>query len=480
MKFFLWVGLFLFLMGCEGPYPGDRTFSLTDLSGPYRMRQVEIEGSGYLGVLNTDYRGQYGDGSIHFYSLGAPTSLSLDENLSLRVPSNSADFFYDTETKSLFVLSRNTSQIVCFELTPGAGFSPTIRDGQKLMVNVFLSPQSFSYFEVAEPSKRLLAVSSRAAGSLQFFDLETKRLLNREEIEVLNAGRFSEGENLDQIFSGTAESPGAVLNMAPRRQNITEFPTQEGLGLSIRSRNIGLGELVYLGGEKHNFVAASNLDTALFNFQFFGFKSSSNFLWDLRKFINGYKVGELDFPGTRDSGFMGLAKDGDGNVYLTSRADNSLYALNFDLTTAAAEDYQVSSTLKAMLNTSVFRDNVQAYRLSIDFDSNPNDKVFPRLSHLSVNNQEAGTASRAYVLGLQDPREKESKSRIYLVDLSGNSILATFDFLEGDYPQSTLLLEESNLLMVSLAGSDKLMSFDVSGDAFAKIQEFGFIDSPRK
>ncbi|MGA0164346.1 MAG: hypothetical protein ACO3LE_08930, partial [Bdellovibrionota bacterium] len=64
--FFIFV---LILSACEGKFPGERIYSLTDLSGPYKMREVEIDGASYLGVLNTDYRGQYGDGSLHFYSL---------------------------------------------------------------------------------------------------------------------------------------------------------------------------------------------------------------------------------------------------------------------------------------------------------------------------------------------------------------------------------------------------------------------------
>ncbi|MGA0163863.1 MAG: hypothetical protein ACO3LE_06360, partial [Bdellovibrionota bacterium] len=202
------------------------------------------------------------------------------------------------------------------------------------------------------------------------------------------------------------------------------------------------------------------------------------------KFDRGYKNEgeEKSIPGTRDRGFLGISKDGEGSIYLTSRADSSIYKMDAALVSASPQafEFPADSGSFVELNTTVFKKDVQAYRLPIDFDSNINDKVFPRLFHMTVNNQAAGSATKAYVLGLQNPKEKESRSRLYLVDLSGNSILATYDFEDGDYPQYVYLLEDEALLYVSVSGANKIRSFDVSADTFAITQELGIIDSSEK
>ena len=476
--FFIFV---LVLSACEGKFPGERTYSLTDLSGPYKMRKVEIDGVSYLGVLNTDYRGQYGDGSLQFYSLATPAELSLNESLSIRIPSNAADFFYDSENSEIFVLSRNKSQILVFERS-GAGFSAKTLNGEALAIDVVSGPQSLAFFEIPDKEKRLLAISSYSNGQLQFFDLDNGRLVSLAEIESLNEAEFDPTVDLDVRIGGTSEAPLALLDARPRKENITSFPIENDLGLRISSRSSGLGELIYLGGEEHTFAVASTLSSSLFNFKFLGFASTSNFFWDLDKFDRGYKQGETSIPGSRDRGFLSIAKDGDGSIFMTSRADNSIYKMDSALINASPETFEspAGSGSFVELNTTVFKEDVQAYRLPIEFDENVNDKVFPRLFHMTVNNQEAGSATRAYVLGLQDPREEESLSRLYLVDLSGNSILATYDFESGDYPQYVYLLEPEGLLYVSVSGADKIRSFDISADTFATTQELGIIHSSKK
>lgn len=468
--FLLFVGAFL--AACEGEFAGNRSFQLERVSNAYRLRHVQIGGQAYLAVLNTSARDrEQSAGSIHFYDLNDPANPKLNKSLSFQVPKNVGDFYYFDENDRVYVLDRNTDRLIIFE-RKGNSFEQLTKDGKPLGIKLMANPQSIVFFRRSEEQIPYLAITCFRGASIQFFNLKEERLLEEEDIRDVLPQLSGKREI---YFRGRQDMVGASLDMKPRTKRITPYHIKESIdGISAgASVGQGINEILFLGGEKEVFVTASTYDTALFGFHLKTFDNTSNLLWNLPAYEEGREVEGKEFPGTGESGFRGLVADAENNIYVTSRSDESLYKIPGKVFEAEREQVDKEPDRLADRNTTAFRVNERPYRLKINFDSDPEDEKFPRLSALTVNHQENGRADRAYVLGRVERDGDLKRSRVYLVDLKKEKILDTFEFVDAALPEALYLLESGNLLYVSLTGLNSVAILDVSGDRFELIRYLG-------
>lgn len=495
----------LALTGCEPRFVGDRPFDVQSINAPFPVKIVTL-GSGasrYLAVINTNADATFQTGSLQFYDLAAASDPQKDETLSISVPSNVSDFYVEAAsngTQRLFVADRNEDKLFVYSRTSGA-FSPVLDgDGNALFFDVFRNPQSLVYFEFS--GKRLLAINSMNALTVQFFDLDAMSILNQDDL----VGLFPDIQSSGYRFTRDGKI-GALLSMRVRQPGSSTDDVANALrGISrSETEGAGMGKLMMMPstvGTEFLLIGASYTNTALFGFQFSNFDNNSNVLLNLNQAQRGYRDDNgTRFPGTNEQGFRGLAIDGNDDVWVSSRSDNGIYKFSKNLflasrqsifgqnpggnTLALAED-KTRLSLSSADTTTITIDKVEMQKsLSevlvlpeetlvsrLDFEiedeagTGPRtDDDFPRLGELQVN----AAGSRVWVLGLEqkDGRGYDA-SRLYMIDSSdvaSPNLLDTETFSEGDSPQNILYSEADGIIYTSFVGSNKVGVFDVSGSS---------------
>ncbi|PIR22216.1 MAG: hypothetical protein COV44_09380 [Deltaproteobacteria bacterium CG11_big_fil_rev_8_21_14_0_20_45_16] len=473
--------LVLVLSACEDPFVGNRAFNIENLNAPYTMKKVTIASTEYLVLTNTNRLAQQNDGSLQFYNLSAPRSPVLDADLSFKIPSNVVDFYIEEGVSEprVFLLDRNENRLLVYGLSAGS-FSPVVGpDGQPLRIALYSNPISIEGFSF--DGRDYLAVAVMNVSTMQFISRDDLRVLTESDLEALVGDLGVDAANVTDYRKDRLENVSSFMEMRPRLKLGSTTQLQEIKNISGSERQgRGIGKILYLGGATADILGISFSDTAAFGFRFSAFDNNSNLLWDLSAAQNGV----TGVAGTKEEGFRGAALDGLGNLYLSSRSDNKIYAVPPSVWALDREpDGQARNTERRNTHT-VFggvtpisgQPTTEAYlnvrKIDVDFDEDDSDAdtvtgdaKFPRLSDLVVNNQTgASAATRAWVIGLESKDRGYNQSRIYAVDLDSPQILDVEVFNAGDSPQKLLYLDGSSLVYVSFLNGDRLDIYDVSGD----------------
>lgn len=464
INFTLLLVLSVFLMSCEPDFVGDGVVDVTKINLPYEMKEVTIAGDPYLGVVNTNYKPIFDPplltGSLHFYDITNPNQISRNETLDLEIPSNASDFglvTLNSGVQRLVVLDRNENEILLYDLIGGEFERVERLDGLELVIDTFANPQSLVAFTGEPNNTAYVAVLCQSGGTVQFFNVEETRNFDDEDLDEL-------AEEIGETNPNDGRSTIEFISQTDRVGASFEMLEKSGIKLSgissreARGRNIG--KLMSFDGGANGpvLVTASYTDEALFGFRFNAFDNTSNLLWDPNIAINGQGTTQ----GTKEQGFRGMDMDDNGVILLSSRAENSLYRVPFA---------QVNQDRSNGRNTTFFGRDETDYRLDLSFDSDPTDKVFPRLSDLVVRPD----GTRTFVIGLESRDNGFDQSRVYLVGLDDPDnpqlldTTAEADFEAGDRPQKLFYDADSDVLIVAVTDANRLQVYDVSGDTFSLI-----------
>jgi len=460
-SFVLLAGLFLMgLSGCEGEFAGNRPFDLKKLNRPFGMRWTTIEGARYLGVTNTNGGGLASSGSLQFYDLSSDNFV-LKEEISLAIPSNVLDFYFDDDLDRLFILDRNENRVLIYELAGGSFVPRKDAKGSPVSIELMGNPISLTEWtrDFTDPTQAsYLAILTEGTGSIQF--------LNRESLDLFDLNDFKE-------LPGAKASPNSIKVQGTQVNQIGALLQMEGRTSRDRLREISGGEAAGRGAGKilaqttlvqNNplFVVASFLDEAIFSFRFYDFDNISNLLFNPRTAIRGAK----GVKGTKEDGFQGFDRDLANDFYFSLRSNNLIYKVP-----GSELSRERDSTSKG--NTTVLaQDEGGDFEKNISFGGsgvNPAIGRFARLGDLVVNGQGAnsgGSATRAWVLGLEDDKLGATQSRVYSVDLGSDSVSEIETFPENTKPQKLIFDPIGLRLIVAATGSDRLYLYDVSGAGF--------------
>lgn len=445
MRIVMAVSFGIILGGCEGNFVGERPYNIQILNGTSEMKLVNLGAKNYLAVLNTNLQFKASTGNLQFYLLEAPASASapsLQTSMSLELPSNVGDFVIDGTT--LFVADRNRHHILIYDFADGK-FSPRLdASSAPKFINVSDQPQRLVVFSRASDSKKVLAVLCQSSGTIHFILLET--------FEFISKGDTVSG-TADLFVTGGIN--GAQFTAYPRRTINTDdddpihFP---------QFPSYGINQLVYLGGTEQLFVTASSLSLGLLSFRLDRFQNAANLTWNLPKSKDGVVEGTQEYPGSHENGFRGLARDGQGKVFATSRTDNSIYQIprsEFESLKVAASGETV-----ARRNTRGFDDDNKAYLLK-SLDTDRTDEIFPRLGPIIVNycasagptgcKLDGAAATVAWVLGYGTKEGDVVKlaPKVYRIDLGNLDVKQSSDSALGDSPQRILWNPSAALLYVA-------------------------------
>ncbi len=482
--------LTLVASACEPKFAGDRPFNIDILNGPGRAKLVEIGSTQYLGILNTNLEFEASSGSIQFYSLSDPQKPKLETSLSVEVPSNVGDFEFDGDT--LFVADRNKHRIFVYDYSSGKFSQRLDEDGGPKFVKVTDNPQRLLSFTRPGDNLKMLAIVCQSSGFIHF--------IRTDNLEFVEKGS---DESVTPDLAVSRNIKGANLEMIERLKTVKNKDgedeiVQQHLDISFSQRvGFGINQAVLLGvtdgdGSIPLIVTASYLAQGIFGFRLDTFQNTANIAWDLDGARSGWTknkgtANEIKVQGSKELGFRGLARDAAGNIYASSRTDNSLYRIDRSVFEMSKERKATESTAKR--NTVGFDENDVSYRI-VNFDRDPTDKLFPRMGEVEVNycpkltppptNCSTGTATVAWVLGLgqKDGSTVEVPARIYRVDLTQDLTdedAVTFtksadDALE-DSPQRLLWNPEGSVLYVLNVKSNSISVLnDTSLDLIATVQ----------
>jgi hypothetical protein len=449
------IGLTFFQMGCEGQFAGNRAYNIQILNGNYEMKLVSLLDTAYLAVLNTNYRFQASTGSLQFYSLANPEAPSLSADLTLELPSNTSDFQLDGTT--LYVADRNRHRVLIYDFSGGKFSQRLDSKSEEVKIKVTDQPQKLLVFSRPSDSVKILAIVCQTTGVIHFVRLDTLEFISKSDDssyspDVISIGGIS-GADLSAVARRTLKS-GEDDPM-----NFPQIPA------------FGINQLVLLnesGKTDGIFVAASGVSMALFGFRFDRFQNTSNLSWNLPRSKDGYDENNQDYPGTGENGFRGLARDGLGNVYASSRTNNALFSI--PRSEFEKDKDAISGESPARRNTRGLGDNATTYQV-VNFDSDGTDKIFPRLGVVAVNycpnsplpppaycKVDGEAASLAWVVGLgtKDGDQVLLSPRVYRVDLASKTFISSADSALGDSPQRILWYGPSGLVYVGNAKSNTI------------------------
>jgi len=442
------------LTACEPRFAGTRAVNLEIINGPFQMRVHNVSGTQYLVVANTNYRFQAKTGSLHFYSLATPTAPVKNAALTVELPNNVSDFLI--RGTALYVLDRSDDRLIIYDLVGGVFTQRLDANGDKFELKLTANPQSLLVFNRASDATPVMAILSQSQGTVQFLDLTTLALVTQGENE-------NPAETIDRFnFDGIQ---GARFRMVPRQEEVAG--SDDRVNISFREQvGFGMNGLVYLGTANDLIATAIFTDTGILSFRFNSFVNASNYAWDLRGFDRGMTIGGVKIPGSREDGFRSIVRDQAGNVYFTSRTDNTLYTL----TTAQLSVDKAAGDR----NTRGFPENEQRFALIAGFDTDITDEVFPRLGQMVTNCPIAvddvavadsscpavQAASVAWVLGLEGGKV----FRVAPLDTSP-AIASSADAAIEKAPQRILWHPTHNLLYmthpefdtITIMGADDLL-----------------------
>lgn len=467
----------VFLSACEDEFPGKREKDIQILNAPYRMHFINLAGTDYLAVASTNFLAEKETGNLNFYDLADPRTPSLNQALSLELPSNVSDFYIEDTMQGtrqrLYVLDRNEDQLLFYNFD-GTSFSAVPdEEGVAKYRDTFSNPQAVTQFEYN--SKDYLAIAVESAPSIQFFDLNTEEMLDLNELLDLFPGLSEVKYRVDR-----EQRVGARLRMVPRieRQEsglllldnaIRGISSSQADGVGIAALSVIPGTSIILG--------ANYLDTAAFGFRFSDFENISNLLLNLPDAENGYSEDSEKYPGTKETGFRGMALDEAGHAFFSSRSDNAIYWVPTDLFQQELQNAEGKSDRNtyALLKNNTDHSNV-VVKIDPGFDSDKTDSLFPRLGELSVSTD----GSKIWVLGYKGSKRGFDRGRLFSVSLanpdngSGANIEGEYEFGEGQFPQKLLYDEASNTLYASDVNDNRIWIFDVSGSA---AQALGYVST---
>jgi len=432
--------LAFFVHGCEGTFVGKREFDVKSINGPATMKITPpLNGTTYLAVLNTNFHYEKVGGSLQFYSLANPVIPARVDTLTVSTPSNSSDFLI--EGNVLYLIDRNVNQVLIYDFASSGAFVQRLDpNGNAIILNVTGDPQRLLTFSRASDGIRILAVLCQSAGSIQFFRLDTLQAVVTPEVDP-PANILADTQNLGNGKVGTK------FYMTPRQVEVPGHDDNIALTF-LETQGVGSNDLVYLGGNNELIFTAAFTTTGIFGYQFKTFFNSSNFAWDLGQFRDGYTdASGMDIPGTGENGFRGLAADGAGTIFLTSRADNGLYAVPLSILDQPKESDS--------RNTRGFPANAQRFRLPINFDPNQTFN-FPKLGQLALDcppvtgcaqNQ---AAKIAWIVGF-------GTNKVYRVDLTNELLTATSaDGAVDPSPQRVTWYPTAGFIYVASPAADKI------------------------
>ncbi len=458
------VGLCLIVLtGCEGKFAGKRGFDVTKLNRPYGMRWVEIDGNRYLGVANTNTLGDQSSGSLQFYSVSAG-GFTLNEDLSLAIPNNVLDFYYNDDLGQLILLDRNESRVLVYDLD-GSFVPHKDAKGKATEIALMGNPVSLAEWtrdEGLATEAPYLAILTEGSGSIQFLNRSTLQLFDLDDLNLLD--RTATHTNVIQYSGSRVDQIGAGLKLLSRTNSdvIRDISSAEMEGR-------GTGKILpQINTFRNNalFVVASYVDDAIFGFRFYDFDNISNILFNPRTAIRGTN----GIKGTKEDGFRGMDRDLSDHFYFTSRSDNRLYSIAGRVFSEARDSSSKGNT------TALAQDEDGNLALDIEFGGpgiNPALGTFARLGDVVVNGQgELGgntLANRAWVLGLENNKRGSSKSRAYSVDLVSSSVSDILTFPENTVPQKLIYDPSEQLLIVAGTNANRLYLYNVAGANFVLI-----------
>jgi hypothetical protein len=446
------------LMGCEGHFVGERPMNVGIFNGTYEMKIANVNGSNYLVVLNTNYKFQASGGSLQFYLLDAPASPTapvLQNTMSVSLPSNVGDFVIDGER--LYVADRNEHHVLVYDLVDGKFTAKVDGNSNPYFVNVSDQPQRLIVFSRLSDRVKVLAVLCQGSGTIHFIRTDT--------FDFISNGDTSPG-SAEVLLTGGI--PGAQFTAYPRQFLNTGRDDPVALP---QFPSYGINNLLYLDGPNKTdemFVTASTLVMGIMSFRLDSFQNTVNLSWNLPRFRDGENVNGIDYPGTKENGFRGLARDGSGNVYATSRSDNSLYVIPRSEFTRSKQ--ALTGESPARRNTRGFGDDDTAFSVK-SFDTDRSDNIFPRLGPIAVNycpnagatpptvcRIEDQDATVAWILaaGTKDGDTVLSYPKVYRLNLVDLSVKSTPDSYLGESPQRILWYSTANLLYVANVKSDSI------------------------
>lgn len=418
MRFYRFFGVALALLSsalvfsaCEPKFAGERAENAEIVNGPFQMKIKTINGTEYLVVLNTNYRFQAANGSLHFYSLVNPVSPVKATINSLSVPSNASDFeVIDGATPSIYLLNRNSNELWIYDLQ-GTAFQRRLdARGGELAVKTPDNSMSILSFNRQFDNALVFAITSQRSGTTALLLKDTLTYVNPADIGITKS---------DSLKLVGSDIFGARYYMEAR-QTQTSGQDDEIRISSSQQLGIGIIQSKYLGDTEDTIVSINGIQNALYSFQFKSFLNTSNFTWDLYHWRETTTLDNgSERKGSGENGFRGLDIDVNKNVYVANRADNSLYKI------PAA---QISLSKTGDRNTTGFAEDVRTYRVPIDFDSDVRDDVLPKLGSLVVDQDPGPDAAFAWVLGLKE-------GVVYRADLNANTFIQQ---KVGDLPQRIL------------------------------------------
>jgi len=409
----------LALVGCEGPFAGKRAENAELVNGPFQMKIQMISGVEYLVVLNTNYRFQAANGSLHFYSLSNSAQPVKATNLvSVSVPSNASDFeIVDGAVPSIYLLNRNSNEVWIYDLEGSAFSRRAGTDGEAIAIKAPENPGSILSYTRADVGL-VFAITGQRSGIVG--------LLSKDSLTYLNpASLASPIASPDSTRLMGTDVYGSRFYMEARQTQVGV--RDDRIGVSS-SRRLGIGIIAskYLGDANETIVSINGLQNAFYSFQFLTFLNNSNFTWDLADWRSSFTLPSgVRRRGTGEDGFRGLDVDGNMNAYVSNRADNSIYKIPY----VGGIDLAKTGTR----NTTGFDRNVQGFRFPIDFDPDVTDIVYPRIGSLIVDPAPNADATLAWVVGL-------GEGVVYRVDLVGNTFIKQ---RVGEVPQRILGLENA-------------------------------------
>jgi len=400
---FFWV-----LVGCEGPFIGDRAVNVEILNGPEPMKICSVGGVELLCVLNVNnFKYQPKSGSLQFYSLADPSQpVKAASPKSLEVPANAGDFeVVDVSGNDvLFILDRNENDLLVYDLS-GVSFSARKVDGVAVRVDLPSNPQGLLSFQRSSDSKTFLAVTCMEGATLVFVD--------PTDLTVFKPDSSATGADVQTFTNGAS---GAKFFMSPRKTyDDPEKPGQklvDQLAISNAQRSgYGVSRSVFLGGAHDLIVTPNFLASAVHSFRFSSFQNMANLAWDLWRWRDGYTFenGSV-IVGSGDSGMRGIDVDTDtpANVYVSNSTDNQIYKI-------PATEFEESETDDAgvIRNTKGFKANSRDFLLEtfpgskegLDFDSDTTDSVVPLLGDVLADKTGAGLDAQVlWVAGVEGNR----------------------------------------------------------------------------
>ncbi len=432
---------FWFLTGCEGQFAGNRAFDVDIVNGPMQMKLCTVGATQLLCVMNTNYQYKAQTGSLQFYSLASPGQpVRLTSPAPLEVASNASDFEVTQVDGNdvLFILDRSNSKVLVYDLTAGS-FAARQEEGVAVSRDLPLNPQSIQAFQRASDSKVFLAITVMRGGvlggSIVFLDPETLTFFEPDESLA--------GADVKMV---DVKTPGGLFFMSPRKTY--DDPSNPGsklvdrLNIGVSNQvGVGLSKALFLGGAHDLFVIPNFLATAVHSFRFSTFQNMSNVAWNLRKWRDGAKLSDGSIlAGSRETGIRGVDADNLNNVYITNRTDNQVYKIPASVFEADEDDD--AGTIR---NTTGFKENVRDHILEtypgsdeyLEFDSDPSDKIFPRLGDLLADKTGAGLAAQAlWVIGIHD--SKIYRVAIPAVPSAGDPITISHSISLGSGPRKLL------------------------------------------